>query len=158
MHSVLHIAEKGFRVLPILKRNKIPILDDWTTTASSDFNKITEWMHRYPDCNWGLLTGEGFFVLDIDPKNGGLDSWNDLVKQHGEPMTVTCITGSKGYHLYFKMPLDFVVATSSNKVARGIDIRSVGGQVIIPPSTHSNGNVYEWAEGKIGRASCRERV
>jgi hypothetical protein len=45
------------------------------------------------------------------------------------------------------MPVDFVVATTSNRVAKGIDTRGVGGQVIIPPSIHPNGNVYKWLDG-----------
>jgi putative DNA primase/helicase len=146
--SIIRLAERGYRLMPVLARNKVPILDNWSTAASSDLQKITEWANKYPNCNWGLLTGDGLFVVDIDPSKDGDDEWKKLVASHGEPLTVTTITGSKGLHFYFKMPVDFTVTNTSNKLARGIDTRGTGGQVIIPPSTHANGNKYEWVPGR----------
>lgn len=146
--SLLRLAEKGYRLMPILSRNKIPIIDDWSNNASNDPQVLETWSHQYPACNWGLLTGDTIFVVDIDPKHKGDETWKALVKQHGEPLTVTTITGSKGLHFYFKMPIDFVVGNTANKLGPGIDTRGTGGQVLIPPSIHMNGNKYEWAPGR----------
>ena len=146
--SLMKLAERGFRLMPVLSRNKVPLLDNWSAAASSDLQKITEWGYKYPNCNWGLLTGENLFVVDIDPVKNGDSEWKKLVAKYGEPLTVTTITGSLGLHFYFKMPVDFIVTNTSNKLAIGIDTRGVGGQVIIPPSIHANGNQYKWVEGR----------
>jgi hypothetical protein len=53
--------------MPVLTKAKIPIIDNWSVNASSDISKIVAWDHMYPACNWGLLTGENMFVVDIDP-------------------------------------------------------------------------------------------
>jgi putative DNA primase/helicase len=146
--SILRLADLGYRLMPILTKNKVPLLDDWSNDASSDKQQINEWSHSYPDCNWGVLTGTNFFVVDIDPKHGGDKSWEMLTSNHEVPDTVTTVTGSGGYHYYFKMPVDFTVTNSTNRLAKGVDTRGVGGQVIIPPSTHANGNKYSWVPGR----------
>lgn len=146
--SLIALTEKGYRLMPILTRNKVPLLDNWSTAASSDITLVMEWAARYPNCNWGLLTGGNIFVVDIDPKHGGDIEWKKMIRENGEPVTVTALTGSKGLHFYFKMPIDFVVTNTSNKLAKGIDTRGTGGQVVIPPSTHANGNKYEWVPGR----------
>ena len=146
--SLFSLAEKGYRLMPVLTRNKVPLLDNWSHEASANAAKLVEWGHMYPECNWGLLTGENLFVVDIDPVKDGDNQWKLLVGKRPLPPTVTTVTGTGGFHYYFKMPVDFVVTNTSNKLAKGVDTRGVGGQVIIPPSTHPNGNKYRWEEGK----------
>src|SRR5215472_17579528 len=40
-------------------------------------------------------------VIDLDPKNGGVDNWNALYADRGTPPTYTVVTPSGGEHLYF---------------------------------------------------------
>ncbi len=78
-------------------------------------------------------------MLDIDVKDSGLSTWNELLKEHEEPYTVKVKTGSGGLHYYFKYN-EKLKLTSSSKVIKinniniGIDIKTNGGYVIIPGS------------------------
>ena len=70
----------------------------------------------------GVPTGAvaGFDVLDINPKNGGLD-WHDSVKAD-LPFTRVHHTRSGGLHLLFRH-LDGM-RCSSSKIAPGVDVRA----------------------------------
>lgn len=86
--------------------------------------------------NVGILTGEpsGIFVLDVDPKGGGVESMKALRAQHGPlPQTFTVQTGTGGWHFYFQIP-DFGVRNSASKIANGVDVRGDGGMVVGPGS------------------------
>jgi replicative DNA helicase len=60
---------------------------------------------------------------------------------------VAAKTGN-GVHVYFKMPGGADVRNSAGKVGQGIDVRGTGGYVVIPPSPHPDGGVYEWIKGR----------
>lgn len=142
--DVLELARLGLRVHPL--QGKVPILRKWQERATTDEKTIRLWFAQYPDCNFGIATGEesGVFVVDLDPKHGGLESWNFLIDENGVPETWEVRTGSGGRHLYFKYPKGAEIRNSSNKVGRGIDIRASGGQVVAAGSVHPNGQLYEW--------------
>ncbi len=146
IEQVLELAKLGWRVHPLQKQDKVPILGRWQERATTDEKTIRLWHTQYEDCNWGIATGEesGIFVVDLDPKNGGDQSWNFLIDENGVPDTVSVKTGSGGTHLYFKFPKGADIRNSSNKVGRGIDIRAVNGQVVAPGSLHPNGEFYSW--------------
>lgn len=133
-------AVDGFRVLPLHPRGKRPRWDDWTHEATSDCDKIAAHWQANPDDNIGLLTGNGFVVLDLD--TGGVESLQELQRFHGElPRTRTVRTGSGGWHLYYRAPCR--VPNSSRLLGPGIDVRGDGGQVVAPPSVHPSGALYE---------------
>jgi uncharacterized protein (DUF927 family) len=122
---------------------KHPIYKNWEEKATTDEKEILEEFKKHLNANIGFLTGEGYFVLDIDTKNNGyesLRSFGDLKK------TVSVKTGSGGSHHYFKIPEGLDIP---NKVGilPGVDIRSRGGLVVAPGSVHKNGNQYEWIDG-----------
>jgi P4 family phage/plasmid primase-like protien len=93
--------------------------------------------------NIGLATGteSGFWVLDIDPKGGGMESMAALVATHGPlPETFVVQTGSGGFHYGFLLPPDFEVRNDqSGQVGPGIDVRGKGGQVVTAPSVTDKG-------------------
>lgn len=141
--SALEYAARGWRVLTVYPGEKRPSMKDWPTEASSDPDAVRDlWVQR-PDSNIGIATGagSGFFVLDIDPKNGGDESLTDLCIEHGAlPRTRTVRTGSGGTHYYFAMP-DFEVTNSPGRLkGTGIDVRGEGGQVLAPPSVTALGD------------------
>jgi len=73
--------------------------------------------------NIGILTGtaSGIMVLDIDPKDGGMESMHALLERHGQlPPTFIAQTGTGGWHFYFAMP-DFEVRNSASSIAPGVD-------------------------------------
>lgn len=127
---------------PQKTRGKHPALDQWQQTFLAEQEVRQEW--SLAPWNIGILTGtpSGFFVLDIDPENGGSDEMERLTTANSAlPSTYRVQTGSGGVHFYFALP-NFEVTNSKGRLPRGIDIRGDGGQVIAPPSRSGKG-LYE---------------
>jgi hypothetical protein len=85
--------------------------------------------------------------LDIDPRKNGDTSWAKLIEQHGElPPTPTVQTGGGGAHYYLTFPDS--TGCSSGRVGEEIDVKAVGGYVIVPPSKincpEHNRRSYKW--------------
>ncbi|HYO52162.1 bifunctional DNA primase/polymerase, partial [Archangium sp.] len=119
---------------PCQNKGKHPRQYDWVNLASSDPDALAEWRARYPGANVGIATGfaSGFFVLDVDPKNGGDATLARLLSEHGPlPVTAQQATPSGGAHYLFRMPAHPV---SNAKVGEGLDIRGDGGQIVAAPS------------------------
>jgi hypothetical protein len=85
--------------------------------------------------------------LDIDIKDDGLSQWNNYLKTHIEPMTVTVKTPSGGLHYYFKYKrkkesdnylISNYLTTKTKYKGFGLDIRNNGGYVVFPPSKIDN--------------------
>jgi len=151
IEHIYDLMRAGLRVHPLAERDKVPIVKLWQEKATAtDFEQVKRWAAVNDTCNWGIATGagSGVFVVDLDTKHGGLDSWAKLTKDHAVPKTWTVKTGSGGIHYYFKHPGPAVrIRNSIGAVGPGIDIRGDGGQVVVPPSIHPNGNEYAWVHG-----------
>jgi putative DNA primase/helicase len=114
--------------------------------ASTDEAKIRRWWETWENANIGIATGKeaGFFVLDIDPRNGGDETLAFFERKHGRlPETRAADTGGDGVHLLFKYP-DFPVKNSTGELGPGLDIKSDGGSIVVPPSLHVSGKRYRW--------------
>jgi hypothetical protein len=134
----LSYAAQGFPVFPC-KIDKKPYTTHGFKDATADINTIMAWWDQWPDASIGIPTA-GYTVLDVDPKNGGDKTLAEWTEKHGAlPVTPTARTGSGGLHYWFKGS----ARCSVNKKA-GLDIRSDGGYVVVPPSLHPSGNRYEW--------------
>jgi DNA-binding transcriptional ArsR family regulator len=109
--------------------------------ATTDAGRIRQWWRRYPEANLGTPT-TWTAVVDIDPRHGGDHALEALEAQHGPlPETPEVLTGGGGRHLYFRSVPG--LQNSAGLVAQGIDVRATGGYVLLPPSTHANGGVYQ---------------
>jgi hypothetical protein len=154
--AALEYLKRHWSVIPMRARDKRPAIrwQEFQQRRASE-KEIQEWFKRWPEGNVGIVTGSisGLVVLDIDPKHGGEDSLNQLIREHGPlPLTIESQTGGGGRHLYFTYPSGIV----RNKVgmAPGIDVRGEGGCVVAPPSVHSLGKTYAWRQGHApGEAS-----
>jgi hypothetical protein len=140
IHPHLRSAiQRGWRLLPVEARGKIPLIKKWSENASSDENQIRAWMKEFRGCNWGVATGpeSNLVIVDLDS-----DAAHERLKQWGTiPATFTVKT-RRGWHLYFLYP-NAAIKTVAGEVAEGIDIRGKGGQAVFPPSVHESGVVYE---------------
>ncbi len=133
----------GFRIFPA--QGKHPMFSGWQAKATSETKQIAAWLRQYPQANWGLATGNGLVVIDVDPRHGGMASLQELKSKYGDALkTVISHTGGGGWHLIFR---------TSDKVRNavnllpGIDIRGDGGLIILPPSIHPDtGRRYEWVK------------
>lgn len=116
--------------------------------ATSDPSVVMQWAKTWPETNWALACGEasGVVVIDLDPRHGGYDSFDEYEQQRRQgalPATLRSLTGGGGRHFFFGYPQGASIPNRVNWLP-GVDIRSNGGYVILPPGTHISGGSYVW--------------
>jgi Bifunctional DNA primase/polymerase, N-terminal len=138
--AALEYAEHHWAVFPL--RGKIPAIPKriggrGMLDATLDVDQVAEWWSgRYAGCNIGGRVPASMFVLDVDPRNGGLASLAALVAEHGKlPETLTTLSGrgDGGMHLFYRRPAG---ALSATRLGPGIDIKTSSGYVVLSPSIH----------------------
>jgi hypothetical protein len=158
LDHALALARHGFRVLPIRPGGKHPPMAAWQDAASADEKTIRSWWNGiYRTHGVGIATGHladgtPFFVLDVDDRAefSGSDTLHDLEHTHGTlPDTIRSITGSGSSHQFLTVPNGRQTPRNdqSGKAGLGLDIRGEGGQVVVAPTVHPNGQLYSWEEG-----------
>ncbi len=162
----LSLMQSGFKLTVL--NGKRPILDEWQNNPidASTVSKHTG--------NFGIITGHGFFVFDVD----NIDAFMFFLMENGIdlPNDTTCtVETAKGFHYYFTLPS--AMQSISNGVRLGKsdafpkgfgDIRGTGGQVVAPGGIHpETGKTYtannlpiaacpEWLETLIASHGVRE--
>lgn len=149
--SALRLAKAGSKIFPVKPNSKEPAIKGWQTEATSDPDKIGAWWKDNPNYNIGIHTIDRL-VVDLDVKDGGLETWRDLVESRElldeeRPETETVRTPSGGFHLCFSLPPGQQVGNSVRKLGPGIDTRGKGGYVLGPGSS-IDGKFYELVSGK----------
>lgn len=144
--ALWYAERRNWPVHPL--NGKIPIIPSWPTQASTNYQTIRSWWTEHPSANVGILCGRrsGLLVLDIDPRNGGETSFDELVTELGPlPPTPEVMTGGGGRHLYFKYPENRNIPKA--KPRAGVDIQGNFSQIVSPPSRHpQTGRLYVWEE------------
>lgn len=140
--AALSYAEKGLAVFPV--KGKIPTTTHGFKDATTDETQIRLWWEREDPPGIAIATGNqfGLAVLDIDPRNGGEDSIELLLKDGVSlPDTPMVFTGGGGRHYYFSIPKS-IPFSGRSAVRSGIDLKADGGYVVAPPSLHESGKRY----------------
>src|SRR5262249_49652106 len=78
-------------------------------------------------------------TIDIDPRNGGNESWRKLIRGAYEFHTWMVATGGGGRHIICGAAAK---PTPSAKLARGVDLKGVGGYIVGAGSLHASGRRY----------------
>lgn len=136
--TALGYLSKGYSIIPVGK-DKRPLIS-WQEFQNRIPKKeeVEGWYKKWPDAGIAIVTGKvsGILVFDIDPRNGGSP---DPFKKYN---TVESLTGGGGNHFIFLYP-DFSVPTIPS-ILQGVDIKSDGGYIVVPPSLHPSGKQYTW--------------
>jgi uncharacterized protein (DUF927 family) len=152
LHKAMAYAREGWRVFPC-GRDKKPLVKAWPKVASTDPEQIQAWWGQWPTASIGCPTGpslgkNGAWVLDVDLPDGPA-TLAALEAKHGPlPSTVEQKTGGGGRQLFYKWAEGREVRNTAGergKLGAGLDVRGVGGYVILPPSGHPSGGVYAWS-------------
>lgn len=131
----------GWPVFPVRPRGKEPLTPHGVKDATTDLAPIKEWWDRWPDANIGLACSHERVAIDIDPRNGGDETWGCLVKVNGDLVGPMAVTGSGGRHILVSVPEGTKVRGS---IGPGIDVKSTGGYIVVAPSIHPCGGEYTW--------------
>ena len=144
LKAALELVARGWSVFPVRARGKTPLTRNGLKDATNNVRTICGWWNKWPNANIGVPT-ENFVVADIDGAKGE-NSLRALEAEFGPlPRTLESSTG-KGRHLWFT-PNGTAIHNSASKLGEGIDIRAIGGYVVVPPSIHESGKRYEWVSG-----------
>jgi len=117
--------------------------------ATTDPATIKEWWRLHPRANVGIAMGasSGVWTLDVDADDGGFESLAAMVSQNGLPDTVTNRTGGGGEHRLFQYRGESI-RNRVKDIGDGLDVRATGGYIVVPPSVHRTGALYQWAPGR----------
>ncbi|MCK5916403.1 MAG: bifunctional DNA primase/polymerase, partial [Deltaproteobacteria bacterium] len=127
-------------LIPLEKSGKKPIIKKWQV-PSAELSDQAELHFALDQGNIGLALNNTTLVIDIDPRNGGAESYLKLIEDHPaleQPVTVT--TASGGWHSYVTISADVKIKKQLKKYP-GIDFLTKGSYVVAPPS---NGMGQGW--------------
>lgn len=149
MEAALRYAAMGWRVFPVRKMGKAPALNGWQAAATTNPEQVKRWWGgEFRDCNVGIATGaeSGVVVMDVDGEEGLL-----ALEEKGVDLSGPRVKTRKGWHVYLRHP----GGELRNKVRFGLllDSRADGGLVVVPPSVHETGHVYEWETEPVDTGS-----
>jgi putative DNA primase/helicase len=124
---------------------KHPRVKNGLKDATTDLATIRSWWAKWPNANIGIATGvvSKLIVIDVDVKNDGLSSLDQIQKMYGPMLGAKVRSGSGGLHFYFSMGVNDHIRNKVNLLP-GIDIRGEGGYIVAPPSSHASGKSYSW--------------
>lgn len=139
----------GFNVIPARYQGKAPQLKWEQFQERRTGPLLDQWFAGSKPRNYWVVCGavSGIVVLDID--NDAAETYwrerlGDLLDQ------TTCVKTRNGHHYYFRLEgNDRVGSWSHHNEQTGLsfDVRADGTGVIVPPSVHESGHVYEWIRG-----------
>ena len=147
-----HALEARLGTPPLIRLvGKRPIDLAWTQAGRETPDNVRALLDTWTG-NVGLLTGRTAFgrylvVVDADLKRDGAQGSLDALYALGLPRhTVTTITGGGGLHLYYLTR--YPIPSRPLEGFPGIDLKCVGGMVVVPWSIHPDTLVpYEWEYG-----------
>ena len=141
----LEYMRLGWHVMPTRPGAKQPaswLVPNGVHGATCDPETARRWWGSNPHCGIGIaLLPSKLVAVDIDPRNGGLDTMADLEAQHGPLVSdVLAFTGGGGEHRVFSATL---VANLPGTLGPGVDLKA-DGYIVVEPSMHPSGKRYGW--------------
>jgi hypothetical protein len=128
---------------------KHPLRSNWQLQSLVDSATVRDvWGDAYGCNGLGWALDKDHIVLDIDPRNGGIESLktlqNDLNINFFDVCTAIVKTGGNGWHFYFKKLDTQDLGWKLPEKYKGCDLKMAGGFVVIAGSMHLSGNDYDF--------------
>ena len=152
LEAALHYVRNGWALLPLIPRGKIPFPEllpvnpgtskpGWESLATDrpSVDDVRTWFRRCPDVNIGVICGAasgGLVAADFDVAPPTAFQM---------PITPRALT-HRGEHLYFHSSAPMKSHRLMHKGKHVGEIKAEGGYIVLPPSVHTTGGMYEWAE------------
>ncbi|MEI9940051.1 MAG: phage/plasmid primase, P4 family [Pseudomonadota bacterium] len=166
LDAALELARAGYAVFPLYPASathkapvgKRPRCWHGHNDATTDEAQIERWWSEpergdpdawqcSPDNNIGIAVPDGMVIIDLDPRNGGWETFDKVEAECGADWinTLTVDTGGGGKQFYLSCEPGRKFPPNLNAhFGPGIDLKQCGGFVVAPPSTHKSGGVYAW--------------
>lgn len=143
----LAYARLGWHVFPLKPNAKEPLgrlVPRGMLDATTAEETIGRWWRAAPTAGIGIaLAPSGLVALDIDPRNGGVETWDALQADHGSLRSeVMAYTGGGGEHHVFLIPPGSQVSLPGT-LGPGVDVKA-NGYIVVEPSVHPSGKQYGW--------------
>lgn len=148
------LASRGWRVLPLRAKGKVPLIEAWQNAASNVPETLDHWWSMWHDANVGVQLGPRSGIIDIECDTK--EAEHALAELFaGNMPVVPTFQASRGKHRLFRwsddLPAQAVVKFKLHEAdpeAHTIEIRLGGGklgaQSVFPPSKHATGSTYRW--------------
>ena len=155
MNSVLTQAneyiDQGWSILPVKPSEKRPYMTNWLqyqhTKATKDM--ANSWFTSLTGAGVGMVTGRISNVVVLDVESYCKIPIGELLRRY--PTQMVSRTGTGGYHLFYLYPNGVSKIANRVGIFEGADIRADGGFIVLPPTRHPNGKLYEWVKkGPLG--------
>lgn len=137
LDAALTYAAAGWPVFPC-RPDKKPYTTHGHNDASTDPAKIDAWWRRWPQAQVAVNCGAARLVvidLDLEPseKKDGVATFARLAEQHdGHHECALIASTPRGGRHYFYLATSHVTTCSDVLPGSGIDVRAVGGYVVLP--------------------------
>lgn len=134
----------GYSLLPLKGQTKLPRDKGWTKRRYSSevvLQRATE-----TGDNVGIRLADDDLVIDVDPRNGGAESFKHFCAEYGfDPKAWPRVrTGGGGDHFFLKKPPDFRIRLALPDYP-GLEFKTVGQQVVAAGSIHPDTKRrYRW--------------
>lgn len=137
------LAELGYRVFPCQSDGKAPITEHGFKDATSEIEQIHKWWSTAWQANIGL-SAAGMVIVDVD---GADNDWPTDAAAKADLGRAGAIaeTPRGGRHYFFRRPTGSNWRCSVNMLAKGVDLRTDGGYVVVAPSATKDGE-YRWVK------------
>ena len=147
LEHALKYAELGWKIIPIVPRQKVPLTAHGVKDATDHPDVIRAWWEHWPDANIAVACGaaSGVYAIDVDVKQAENVNGHESLKEFPPlPETIRQDTPRGGFHALYR-----ATDPPANRTGfrPGIDIRSDGYYVVVAPSIHPNSGQYAWSPG-----------
>lgn len=155
MNSVLAQAneyiDQGWSILPVKPSEKRPYMTNWLQYQHTRATKemADSWFTSLTGAGVGMVTGRISGVVVLDVESYCSIPIDELLRRY--PTQMISRTGTGGYHLFYLYPNGVSKIANRVGIFEGADIRADGGFIVLPPTRHPNGKLYEWVKkGPLG--------
>lgn len=146
---VKEYVNSGWSILPVKPDEKRPYMTNWLqymhTKATP--NQVENWFNNLAGAGVGVVTGKISNIIVLDVENYCKTPIEELLKRY--PTQLIARSGSGGWHLYYQYPNNVPKVSNRVGIFEGADLRGDGGFIVLPPTRHPNGGLYEWVQKGI---------
>ena len=148
LEAAIDYADRGWHVVPLRPKGKIPWLKEWQVKATADSDQVVDWWNGRPESNVGVQLGPRSGLIDIEGDEEGSET-EILALFGGKIPHCPTFSSARSIHRIFqwheRLPGGAVVHIGAAEIRTGNNAK--GAQSVFPPSWHESGVQYTWLEG-----------